>query len=115
LTDLHDEHVAGEDTDYIVAFHDQLYGKAFGLVEAMNSTLNDKSRVELWKEDTSQTLLGGYEWLIHPTTSASSKGEDVDFWEFSYSSAGKSKECESPSGRVNVNPGKINLEKMAAY
>jgi hypothetical protein len=99
LTELHDDHMAGEDQQCIVDLHNKLYGTALGLIERLNVTATTgPDSLDLESVFTPKDL-GGYEWLIHP------------HFEFAYESNDEAKECKAKE-RLDIAEAPINWERV---
>ncbi|KAG7349005.1 tubulin-tyrosine ligase family protein [Nitzschia inconspicua] len=114
LTQLHDDLVAGEQHQYIVDLHDELYGKTLGILECLNSTAftthgrNSRQSWETTLEILTHDKMGGFQWLVRPATSA---GQEQ--WTFQhYSGKQRARECKSKVERLDITEDAINWEKQ---
>ena len=98
LTELHDDLMAGEDTQYIVGLHNELYGAALGLIELLNAT----TAVSNWKTATNDIQLG-YEWLVRP------------HFEYSYKQGHDATECKTRDDRIDILEAPTNWEKVMKH
>ncbi|KAL3910234.1 MAG: hypothetical protein SGILL_007771 [Bacillariaceae sp.] len=109
LTELHNDLMAGEDHQYIVDLHNELYGKALRMIETLNATITDVEGAKSRKELFTKADLGGYEWLIHPDAE-----ENARLWQFEYDGQNEHglKECRATFERPDLTEAAINWEKV---
>lgn len=101
LSDLDSWNLAyGESYQDIVNLHDDLFGAAFNLLEAVNKTINEATLHQTFM--TSETLegaikesLGGYELVVHNLASTNGTRNETDggHWMFEYVAGGNAADC----------------------